>query len=184
MDVNGKKKDKTTNRSKGTEKNGEAQKPGQLSLPEIREVSQSAWNNMSPPFDKCSALRIFHAEAEGGGQQKGPSKDLYEFYINIDNVHLKSYQKTSNKGAPLIKHQFIYGMVLIGLGLLHEHVENLGAPGTFAEGESESSDESTFVDKAEQVSKALAPILIPMLQSLGDLSEDDIPSDDESGEAT
>jgi len=183
-DTNGKKKKHVRDKSQGAEKNGEDKKPGQLGLPQISEVSQAEWNNMSPPFDKYSALRIFHAEAEKGDQQTDQIKDVYEFYINVDNVHLKSYQKTSKKGAPLIKHQFIYGMVLIGLGLLHEHIGNAGPLVPSSESESETADESSFVDKAEVVSKALAPILIPMIQSLGDLSEDDVPSDNESIEAT
>jgi hypothetical protein len=57
-------------------------------------------------------------------------------------------------------------MVLLGLGLLHEHVaqqrEHENRP-------AENGVEASIEDDVEKMSRGIAPILLPMIESLGDL---------------
>ena len=44
----------------------------------------------------------------------------YDFFINVDNLYLKTEMKSARVDIPLLKARFIYGMVLVGLGMLQQ----------------------------------------------------------------
>lgn len=125
-----------------------------LSLPEIITITREKWGD---EYDELSALKIKHNPPESDSDAP-----VYDFYVNIDNKFLLSSQKESTTEAELLKKQFIYGFVLVGLALIQDH-----------NGE-EDGDESESVESyVERTSRALAPILVPMIQTIGELSEDD-----------
>lgn len=118
-----------------------------LDMPNIMEVERNEWDKYK--FDRESALTVDNNGESG-----------YDFYINIDNIHLAT--ELRNKGleeSTLTKQQYKYAMVLIGLAVIKHS-------------ESNEDDEDSTVKVAE-ISKILSPILLPMIDNLGDLKEMD-----------
>ena len=80
----------------------------------------------------------------------------------------------------VVSKQFEIGAVLLGLGLIHEQ---RGRKKTANEEEDEKDGEAGLRKRVQIVSRAAAPILLPMIQTLGELGEDDIDASDLAGEA-
>jgi len=124
--------------------------PSYLDLPNIIEVRREEWAKYSLKED--DALRV-----------KDTGEDGYDFYINMDNVYLKTEIKGNVKiDHRLLEARFKYGMVLVGISLL-EFFEKRNKK------EGESDDISSAYDKIANFTKALSPVLLPMISSLGEL---------------
>jgi hypothetical protein len=68
--------------------------PSGVELPTVIKVYESpengakGWEDMSPPFDMYSAMRVIHA-----GSSNGDEQNVYDFFVNADNIYLKSEMK-------------------------------------------------------------------------------------------
>lgn len=130
--------------------------PSGLSLPNIIELTKKD-ENWSRHFK----------EDEDALAVKDTGEGSYDFYINMDNVFLRTEIKGNTKIDPrLLEARFKYGMVLLGISLL-EHFEKE----TEKETEIQKNGLSIY-DEIFSVSKAISPILLPMIASLGDLELD------------
>jgi len=115
-----------------------------LDLPNIREVHRDEWERFN--FNRESALRIRDSGDNG-----------YDFFINMDNVYLLTEIKGRINIEPkILESQYKYGMVLLGLSLLREFEED---------------EEESVYDKIEKITKAISPILLPMITTLSELEE-------------
>ena len=123
-----------------------------FNLPSITTVTQAEWDQHD--FDELSVLKVVHA-----GTSADPQAPVYDFFINIDNKFLLTSQKEQPANSELLKKQFIYGFVLVGLALLQEYQKQAPTNG-------ESISEYVM-----RTSRALGPILIPMIQAIGSLDE-------------
>jgi len=124
-----------------------------LSLPIIKEIYKESWKSQG--FDKYSALKVVNNE------------NSYDFYVNMDNIHLQTEIK-GNTGEPkYLKAKYKFGMALIGLGLLNS--------------EEEQDEEVDVAQRIASFSKAISPIILPMLESLGALDLEEEDSIDEVG---
>lgn len=184
------------NGSRGTKRKPPSDKRGSdrevptgIELPNIIKVFErpedtraKSWEDMSPPFDKYSALRIRHG---GSSDSNGNQADVYDFYVNADNAYLKTEMKARSQESELIDAQFTYGMVLIGLALIQEDSQNGAASRKNENGAQDQGDEAALERQIESSSRAIAPVLLPMIEHLGSLDvEEDTVSVDSSGEAT
>lgn len=118
--------------------------PSLLKLPNIIPIKKDEWNKYG--FNNESALLIRDGGEEG-----------YDFFVNMDNVYLLTEIKSRIKDEPeILKSQYQYGLVLIAMSLLNTLEED------------KNEDESLY-DRISKVSKALSPMLLPMITSLGEL---------------
>jgi hypothetical protein len=134
-----------------------------LELPNIREVERADWEDKG--FNELSALKIMNV-----GEQT-PDTEVYDFFINVDNKYLRLFQKESKSDPKVIKAKFVYGSVLLGLALIQE-----GRISPAASEDASLPTEDIGVERlVEVVSRAVAPILLPLLESIGalDISETD-----------
>lgn len=98
----------------------------------------------------------------------------------MDNVYLRSEIKPSKSDVRLQEIRFTSGMVLVALGLLQQHMESVKR----SEGENGDDDNESNIEESVAITtRALAPIILPMIDSLGALDPVDIESDSASGEA-
>ena len=134
-------------------RNGNASQGLAIPIPTL--VYESDWDRHS--FDRDSALKTEYYPADAGGMGS------YEYYLNMDNVHLKAELKATRENPEIVKSRWQFGMVLIGMALLKE-----------TERESESDDDTTHGENVIRITKAIAPVLLPMIEHLGALSEEDI----------
>jgi len=142
----------TRKKPAGEEESEEIRKiPSGLALPNIIELKKTEEKWARHFKEDKDALAVKDAGENG-----------YDFYINLDNVFLQTEIKGNIKIDPrLLEARFKYGMVLIGLSLL-QYFET--------KDQKEESDKSESVyDKIYSVTKAISPILLPMITSLGDL---------------
>jgi len=152
----------------------EREQPGGIALPNIVIVTEEKWEEHTPPFDKYTALRVKTDITEDG-------KTIYDFFINIDNIYLKTELKTASMEHDLLRAKFKYGMVLLGLALLHDHEEQKKYSEPHGD---EDVNGKNIEDNIDEVTKAVAPVIIPMITTLGDLELTDPLVDLTSGEAT
>lgn len=126
--------------------------PSSLSLPNMFEVRREGWKKRR--FDEYSALEVISRGEEG-----------YDFFINIDNIHLLTEMKYTRSNPELLNARFKYGMVLIGMAMLREPDVSDAEGGDSEQGE-------LIFDKIKQFTRAISPVLLPMISSLGDLQID------------
>ncbi len=160
---------KPPSKEKGTER----ERPAFLAMPQITEVKEVDWEKYK--FTKATALTVCHA-GTAEGEAGGPETTTYDFFVNIDNQSLKAEQKKSTTDPSLVKTRFSYALVLIGLALLQDA---RAKPAPEENGDEEAADEPrepNLEKRIADVTSALAPILLPMLDLLPDMAESDGPS--------
>lgn len=146
-----------------------------LALPNVIPVTEEEWTERE--MNELSALRIVHA----GDGPEGSEQPIYDFYVNVDNKYLRTAQKEAPVSADpkLLKAQFQYALVLIGLGLLQDEKNITGASaGASNDDDNDNDNEPMSIERVVEVStRAVAPILLPMIDALGHLQLGDEPED-------
>lgn len=162
-----KKGKKSTRRNPPWEKNeGDRELPSGMQLPNIQKVYEyskegyKTWENMNPPFDKYSALT-----AKNIGSDDDDATDIYDFSINVDNIYLQNEIKGSRRDSKALTDCFVYGMTLLGMSLIHE---NMNKKKKRDDDDDKGNDDIEL--KVKTFTKAVAPVLIPIIIDLGDLS--------------
>lgn len=137
------------------EKGKDTEKRSRLELPRVIEVRRGEWDAHS--FNDESALRVVDSGEHG-----------YDFYVNMDNIHLLTEQKVSSSlDSRLLDAKYKYGMVLIGIALLREYERE-------KDSEASTADEEDISSRVLDLTKAISPVLLPMIGSLGDLKIEEI----------
>lgn len=145
----------SSNRNKSTTGGG-GEQPSGIDLPIPVPVEESEWS--AHGFDQYSACKPVQ-ETDGS----------HTFYINVDNLYLKHEIKSSTGTAELLRAKFLYGHVLVGLALIHDHKQMQKN-----QSNGDSEDVETIEDKVVRVTRAVSPFLIPMITYLGGLTEADM----------
>ena len=167
------------------EEGEEREVPTGINLPNIVPIYEPEWASQTPPFDKYTALRIGITDVTSNGEAEtgnGETHDVYDFKINMDNLFFKSEQKDSAGNADLLRARWKYGLVLVGLALLHDDAQRQESAKS-----SENSEEETgpnIEKRVEEFTKAVAPVLLPMINSLGSLDAEPAMASSSAGEAT
>ena len=145
-----------------------------LNLPKVIEVPEGEWQIYSPPFHDRTALRIRHA-GEAGNLEAKEASDIYDFFVNVDNIHLKGFLKETTRlssvGAKLVRAQFKYGLVLLGLALIRQDSQDkqLSNGNDQDRGDADRNVE----DQVAEFTSAAAAVLLPVIRSLSELELDD-----------
>jgi len=159
---------------------GDEIKPAGIQLPRIIRVHEQDWNG---EFNRYSACKIIQGENE-----QDESQEVYDFSVNVDNVYLLTDMKESKEHPRLIEDKFVYGNVLIGLALIRDYREQE------KKAESENRDiegnvsdqmigeEFTVEQYVSQTTRALAPFILPIINNLGALTEEDITDSGQIGD--
>lgn len=145
-----------------------------LALPNVIPVTEEEWTVRQ--MNELSALRIVHA----GDGPEGSEQPIYDFYVNVDNKYLKTAQKEApvSVDPKLLRAQFEYALVLLGLGMLQDERNITGAVASGASEQDDDDDgsEPMSIERVVEVStRAVAPILLPMIDALGHLQMSDEP---------
>jgi len=122
---------------------GKRKRPSRFDIPNIIEVHKDSWEKYG--FDRESALMI-----------KDTGEDGYDFYINMDNIYLLTEIKGRVGIDPeVLEAQYKYGMILIGMSLLRVL---------------EEKEEESVYEKISEITRAISPVLLPMIATLGGLN--------------
>ena len=145
----------------GTGKQGKGQG---INLPEVVSVKEGDENWQRYKFDSDTACHVVSELIAQDG------KDVLEhtFYINVSNTSLLTEMKYRNVDARVMEAKFKYGNVLLGLAMLHEADTSSNGQGTSEEKEVPVSDQ------IKKVTRAVAPVLLPMIDQLSGIDEQEI----------
>ncbi len=130
--------------------------PSGIEFPKIAEVREDGWDGSG--MNEWSALRIMNL-----GRDEPGDATKYLFEVNMDNEYLRAERRATPRKKDLLDAQWKYGLVLLGLGLLREPEAGTS--------EDEALDER---DRIAATSDAIGPVLLPLINELGDLDLDDI----------
>jgi hypothetical protein len=169
-----------TRKPPSTQKGDDRETESGISLPNVTPVYEGDWLKQEPPFDKYTALRV----KTSIGSDSGEEKDVYDFFINMDNIYLNSELKVRTTESDLIRARFKYGMVLLGLALIHQDRHDKRHDSAANGGNREDDGEAELEPRIEYVTKAIAPVLLPVIESLGTLDLSEQMPADTSGEET
>jgi len=166
----------------------EGEEDGDASAGQPTKQGRALWSQQDPPFDKFTALRICASLPDDANGATEQSPDVYDFFVNMDNIYLNTELKVARSDeVELTRARFKYGMVLIGLGLIYQHIQDRKQRRDDAdEQRDEEPDEGTIESdlprRVESVTKALAPVLLPTITSLAELSLGEQTALDDAGE--
>ena len=148
--------------------------PGGIQMPRIQPVYEAEWE--SHKFDQYSACSII----EDGTGEADEEQSAYTFYINMDNVYLRTDMKGAADDVAVMEARFKFGVVLVGLAIIHNYRNGNGKDRQSAdEGNGECQ---TLEAKVRGTTKAIAPFLVPMIDYLGSLSSDELSGSAQSGD--
>lgn len=137
----------------------DTKKPDGFSLPNIIEVSKDGSTGQSweqHGFNELSALKA-----------KGSEEDGFDFFVNIDNINLLSELKTAkNTEIKTVQAKYKFGLVLIGLSLLNDKPK--------VEKTEDGEEGENIFTTIEKITKAISPVIIPMIDTLGALEMQDL----------
>jgi len=151
---------------------GDQFQPAGIQLPNITRIHEQDWNG---EFDQFSACKI-----DQGENEEDESQDVYDFSVNVDNLYLRTDMKESKEDPRVIEDKFVYANVLLGLGLIRDYRE---MEKKFESAKGEPSAEDFTVEKyVNRTTRALAPLILPMINNLGALSEDDVEDSGQIGD--
>jgi hypothetical protein len=148
-------------------------RPAGISLPRVEWVYEADWarEDFVSSMTQFSGMRATLAKA--ADEQTGVAE--YDFYVNADNIYLKTELKATKQDPELVKAKFKTGMTLVGLGALRH---GIGSEGKHSVQEDQGNGEARASGQSEEELVAiacdvLAPMLLPMIDGLGGLELDE-----------
>ena len=127
-----------------------------LAIPTPILVYEREWGRHG--FDRNSALKAMYNPPDEAGMDSS-----YDYFINMDNIHLKTHLKVTRENLEIVKSRWQVSMVLIGMALLN-------GPGQ----EPENDDAPSPGETVSKVTAAIGPVLLPLIEHLGGLSAEDV----------
>lgn len=167
----------------GGKKGHERETPTGLSIPDVFEVTESEWENRKPKFDQYSALQIIQEEAADENATSENDAAIYSFWVNVDNIHFKRECKYSKEDPKILKARWKYGLALIGMALIQADTKAQKPQGD--NGSASQCDEEeapTLEQRVFETSAAVAPVLLPIVETLGSLTEEQVAAGSQIGD--
>lgn len=151
---------------------GDAYGQSGIQMPKVFKVKEPEWGDHR--FNRYSACKIVQDVDE-----HNDTAVSYRFYVNVDNLYLRTEMKYRTEDPRVLEAKFIYGNVLIGLGLIRDARDQKKT--------AEGSDRDVITDEAgdtefdieehvRRTTRAIAPMILPMINELGGLSEEEADS--------
>ncbi len=139
--------------------------PQGLAIPTPILVYEQDWGQHG--FNKDSAVKVV---SDPSGNEESSEDHVY--YINMDNIYLKTELKATRENPDIIKSRWQFGMALVGMALLRGYKEHEKSDESAEE--SEENNHSSAQDEVYRATAAVAPVLLPLIEGLGALSDDDV----------
>jgi hypothetical protein len=159
----------------GDEIGKDAQQDTRLNVPNPAEVWEKDWGAQDPPFDKFTAMRI---KRQPGGDEK---LAVFDYFINMNNVFIDQAIKERPKKVREIRDRYRFGMTLLTLALVRHDLEARMREADDPDGEEKPRQD--IHDVVAEVTCAIAPFLLPLVDSLSRITGDFEPLSAIAGEA-
>ena len=161
----------------GDQPGKDAQNDTRLAVPNPTEVWEKGWADRDPPFDKFTAMRIKRPpDAEEGSA-------VFDYFINMNNVFIDQAAKERPRRVREIRDRYKFGMTLLTLALIRHDLEARKRERPAEEDEDEKPQRQDVHDMVAEVTNAIAPFLLPLVDSLAQITGDYEPLSAIAGEA-
>ena len=144
---------------------GSGKAAGGVAVPEPNQVFVENWYKHD--FDKFSAMRVVLQDSVGDPGYVA----THDYFINMDNIYLQSELKATKVNPEIVRAQWKFGMMILAVALLRESA--MTTVETREPEQHASEDSTTPEDKVALVTRALAPVLLPLVEHLGGLTEEE-----------
>ena len=131
-----------------------------LSIPDIKRVKKDEWEKYG--FDRETSLTI-----KSSGRQTKSGYPAYDFFVNVENIYLKDAQKKSKISSDILEAKFTYALVVLTMAVLRDSEKSVG-------NDSKGGNDTDIESIVASLTKSLARVILPFLNSIGELSEEDI----------
>ncbi len=169
------KKPKQPGKKPGTNPNGQ----GGIAFPKVTWLKKhsATWASYFEDIDDCLAIM---ADGDDTNENGDPT---YTFYMNEDNTALQTEMKASTGAALILKKKFEVANVLIGLALIQDERvrRKKGAKDERQQSKDVAADQ--LQKHVSQSTRALAPVILPMIDGLGELDSEALEQSDLVGQA-
>lgn len=153
---------------------GDSAGPTGMALPRIIEVTEKDW--VKYKFDRYTSCEIVQ-----DANEQNEDDVIYTFRINVDNLYLQTELKAGGEDPRLPRAKFVFGNVLVGLALIQYFQEHRESDSE-ADGNGDANGgmrsalpgELTVEVFVKEATRALGPFILPMIDRLGALSEDEV----------
>jgi hypothetical protein len=150
----------------GKETGKDAQNDTRLNMPNPAEVWEKDWAKQDPQFDKFTAMRI----------KRPPGTDestaMYDFFINMNNVFIDQATKEKPRKAREIRDRYKFGMTILSLALIRHDIEARKREQTAGMDDDDTQQRQDVRDAVPDVTSAIAPFLLPLVDSLSRITGD------------
>ena len=146
-------------------------------MPNPTEVWEKDWATHEPPFDKFTAMRIKRPP----GVDEGSA--VFDYFINMNNVFIDQTTKERPRRVREIRDRYKFGMTLLTLALIRHDLEARKREQPAEGDEEEKSQRQDVHDMVAEVTSAIAPFLLPLVDSLSRITGDYEPLSAIAGEA-
>jgi hypothetical protein len=129
-------------------------------VPNPAEVWEKDWGAQNPRFDKFTAMRI--------KRPPGAPEDssVFDYIINMNNVFIDQAIKEKPRRIHEIRDRYKFGMTLITLAIIRHDLEARKRDVVADDDEDEQPKRPDVADTVAEVTSALAPFLLPLVDSL------------------
>jgi len=143
---------KPSNRRKppSDEEGEDREKPGGIKIPETIPIYEKDWE--SNGFNKYTALKAFKSKNK-------ENETEFTFLVNMDNIYLQHEIKQDIYTKIESEAYFQMGLALVAISIIYDEEQN----------KSVLDKSNEIEDKIEAFTRAIAPVLIPMIKEFGEL---------------
>jgi len=150
----------------GSEIGKDAQNDTRLDVPKPVEVWEKDWAARDPQFDKFTAMRI----------KRPPGVDenssVFDYFINMNNVFVDQAAKEKPRKVREIRDRYKFGMTLLTLALIRHDLEARKREQPDEKDDDEKSPRQDVHELVGEVTSAIAPFLLPLIDSLSRITGD------------
>ena len=143
----------------GAEMGKDVQQDTRLDVPKPSEIWEKDWGNQEPQFDKFTAMRI--KRPPGAADNSA----VFDYLINMNNVFIDQAIKEKPKRANEIRDKYKFGMTMITLAVIRHDLE-MRKREVETEDDEEEPNRSDVRATVAEVTSALAPFLLPLVDML------------------
>lgn len=147
----------------GSDSGKDAQDDTRLAVPNPVEVWEKDWGAQNPVFDKFSAMRV----------KRPPGADensaVFDYVINMNNVFIDQAVKEKPRKVHEIRDRYKFGMTLITLAVIRHDLEARKREQP-SHDEDEKQQRPDVRDMVAEVTSAIAPFLLPLVDSLSQIT--------------
>jgi hypothetical protein len=144
----------------GDESGSAAQQDTKLNVPNPAEVWEKDWGVQQPAFDKFTAMRIKRPP----GADEGSA--AFDYVINMNNVFIDQAVKEKPRRVQEFRDRYKFGMTLIALAVIRHDLEKRKRDVSLDADEEEEARRPDVREMVEEVTSAIAPFLLPLVDSL------------------